>query len=67
MDYKKLLQACSEESLDKATLGIIKGIVENACDFISIERKEYVKRMCESMEEIELVFQAYDKLHEQTK
>jgi hypothetical protein len=37
MDYKKILQYCKGETLDKATLGLIKGATEYYTEIIELE------------------------------
>jgi hypothetical protein len=65
MDYKKLLQACSSESLDKATLGVIKGILDETHYQNTLD--DYTWHLHAKTNELKQVMIAYEELHEQTK
>jgi hypothetical protein len=60
MDYEKLLKACPDESLDKATLGVIAGMIEWWKNDRDMTDEGLINDVIGIME-------SYEKLNEQTK
>ena len=75
IDYKKLLQACSSESLPLATIGLIEGIYtdffeSDICNKKLTDMKEladYALVLNKVTDSVWSVLRSFKELHEQTK